>query len=79
MKRERGRMLAIKKEVEAGRYQVDARLVADAIIRRIGARRRQNECSNPDSSREASRKTTPGSPCTTDPMKLSWTPLTGEV
>lgn len=77
MKRERGRMLTIKQEVASGRYQVDVRLVADAIVRRIA--HRQNECSNPESSRPASRKTAPAGPSVTDPIQVNWTPLTGDA
>lgn len=72
--RERGRMLAIKHQIEAGQYPIDSTQVADAILARMQRARAwaepQSLCSNPDSSVSASRKATPGGPATTDPTQV---------
>jgi len=71
----------IKRLIELGQYQVDPRLVADAMIRRAereidaldsrGPRSpAQNTCSYPASSKSASVKVTPGSPSTTVPTHV---------
>jgi len=81
MKRERGRVLAIKDQIETGSYRVDAHVVADAIVTRMIARREalraagslaQNECSKPLSSSSESTKDTPGGPSSTEPTQVSW-------
>lgn len=75
------KLRTIKTEVEQGRYRVDPRKTADAMIRwfsnpaasrRVPFRtfERQNECSNPPRDRSASGNVTPGSPATTDPIQV---------
>lgn len=38
MKRERDHLLALKRQIETGQYQVDCQLVAEAILRRMSQR-----------------------------------------
>jgi hypothetical protein len=58
--REANRMTSIKTLVAQGRYEVDHRLVADAVMARLfgvgGGGGLQSECSNPASSASASTK-----------------------
>jgi hypothetical protein len=58
-------MTSIKTLVDQGRYHVDPRLVADAVMARwfgslAGDWWPQSECSNPSSSPSQSRNRTPG-------------------
>lgn len=71
------RLAEIKRLVALGEYRIDPYLVADAMIYRAEReiqssldRRAQKECSYPESSPSASRKTTPGRPSTTAPIQL---------
>ena len=75
------KLRTIKTQVEQGRYRVDPRKTADAMIRwfstpaehRRGpfhAFERQNECSNPASGSGAPENATPGEPSTTDPIQV---------
>jgi hypothetical protein len=64
----------LKRQIDHGEYRVDARAVADAILRRAI----QNECSYPASGPPASTKVTPGGPFSTDPIQvtlLNWLAL----
>lgn len=61
MKREANRMTSIKTLVAQGRYEVDYRLVADAVMARLfsvgaGAGWLQSQCSNPASPTSPSTK-----------------------
>lgn len=70
--RERGRMLAIKHQIDAGQYHVDSRRVADAILARalLARAAAQSACSNPESFVSASVNATPAGPATTDPTQV---------
>ena len=61
-----GKMAGIKEQIEQGRYQIDPRAVADAMIRRgwplLELRPRYSECSYPDSSMPESPNRTPPVP-----------------
>jgi Anti-sigma-28 factor, FlgM len=79
----------IKRQLEQGQYRIDPYAIADAMIRwaeleiesagRRVPRARQNACSKPDSVSSASRKTAPGGPSTTSPIKLRAAVILGQA
>lgn len=69
------RLSMLSAQIARGEYRVDARAVADAILRRVfmveEARRDQNECSYPASSPSESANTMPAGPSMTRPIQAS--------